>query len=135
MKRRLARLRPLHLKLAVFPRPYVKGSSRLRKTVACAMGSRPRGYRPRQASFLAEDRSLNSRNARQIESSDWLSVESYLKVQWGPEQIAAEVPISHETIYRHIYADKALDGVLYRQLGCKKSDVSGMPAAGIEEAK
>jgi len=79
-----------------------------------------RGYRPRQASFLAEDRSLNSHNARQIESSDWLSVKSYLKVQWSPEQIAAEVPISHETIYRHIYADKALGGVLYRQLRCQK---------------
>ena len=35
-----------------------------------------RGYRPRQASFLAEDRSLNSHNARQIQSSDWLSVKS-----------------------------------------------------------
>ena len=79
-----------------------------------------RGYRPRQASFLAEDRSLNSHNARQIESSDWLSVKNYLKVQWSPEQIAAEVPISHETIYRHIYADKALGGVLYRQLRCQK---------------
>ena len=79
-----------------------------------------RGYRPRQYSFLAEDRSLNSHNARQIESSDWLSVKSYLKVQWSPEQIAAEVPISHETIYRHIYADKALGGVLYRQLRCQK---------------
>ena len=79
-----------------------------------------RGYRPRQSSFLADDRSLNSRNARQIEPSDWLSVENYLKLQWSPEQIAAEVPISHEKIYRHIYADKALGGVLYRQLRCQK---------------
>jgi IS30 family transposase len=58
-----------------------------------------------------------------------------LKVQWCPEQIAAEVPISHETIYRHIYADKALGGVFYRQLRCQKSDVIGMPAAEIEKAK
>ena len=79
-----------------------------------------RGYRPRQASLLAEDRSLNSRNARQIERSDWLSVEIYLKRQWSPEQIAAEVPMSHETIYRHIYADKAFGGPLYRNLRCQR---------------
>jgi len=79
-----------------------------------------RGYRPRQASLLAEDRSLNSRNARQIERSDWLSVEIYLKSQWSPEQIAAEVPMSHETIYRHIYADKAFGGTLYRNLRCQR---------------
>jgi IS30 family transposase len=35
-------------------------------------------------------------------------VEIYLESQWSPEQIAAEVPMSHETIYRHIYADKLL---------------------------
>ena len=79
-----------------------------------------RGYRPRQASLLAEDRSLNSRNARQIERSDWLSVEIYLKSQWSPEQIATEVPMSHETIYRHIYADKAFGGTLYRNLRCQR---------------
>jgi IS30 family transposase len=55
-----------------------------------------RGYRPRQAILLAENRSINSRNARQIERSDWLSVEIYLKSQWSPEQITAEVPMSHE---------------------------------------
>ena len=43
-----------------------------------------------------------------------------MKRQWSPEQIAAEVPISHETIYRHIYADKALGGVLYKHLRCQK---------------
>ena len=79
-----------------------------------------RGYRPRQASILAEDRSLNSRNARQINKSDWLSVKIHLKNQWSPEQIATEVPISHETIYRHIYADKAIGGDLYQHLRCQK---------------
>jgi IS30 family transposase len=79
-----------------------------------------RRYRPRQASILAEDRSLNSRNARQINKSDWLSVKIHLKNQWSPEQIATEVPISHETIYRHIYADKAIGGDLYQHLRCQK---------------
>ena len=78
-----------------------------------ARNSGRRGYHPRQACLLAEDRFINSRNARQIEQFDWLSVEIYLKSQWSHEQIAAEVPMSHETIYRHIYADKAFGGITY----------------------
>jgi len=85
-----------------------------------ARNSGLRGYRPRQASLLAEERSTNSRNARRIDPSDWLSADAFLKRQWSPEQIAAEVPISHETIYRHVYADKALGGVLYKHLRCQK---------------
>ena len=79
-----------------------------------------RGYRPRQACLLAEERSLNSRNADQITQSDWLCVKTYLKDQWSPEQIASEVPMSHETIYRHVYADKALGGDLYKSLRCQR---------------
>jgi IS30 family transposase len=79
-----------------------------------------RGYRPRQACLVAEDRAMNSRNARQIKGSHWLCVEDYLKKQWSPEQIASEVPISHETIYRHIYANKAMGGELYKSLRCQR---------------
>jgi len=79
-----------------------------------------RGYRPRQASLLTEQRAVNSRNARQIEEADWLSAVSYVKRQLSPEQVAALVPISHETLYRHIYADKAFGGDLWRHLRCQK---------------
>lgn len=79
-----------------------------------------RGYRPRQACLVAEDRATNSRNARQITHSDWLCVEDYLRDQWSPEQIASEVPMSHETIYRHVYADKATGGELYKSLRCQR---------------
>ena len=44
-----------------------------------ARNSGLRGYRPRQASFLPSDRSMNSRNTHQVEPSDWLSAEAYLK--------------------------------------------------------
>ena len=40
--------------------------------------------------------------------------------QWSPVQIANQVGISHETIYRHVYADKAAGGSLYQQLRCQK---------------
>lgn len=79
-----------------------------------------RGYRPRQACLMAENRALNSRNARQITDADWLCVESYLREQWSPEQIASEVSMSHETIYRHVYADKAIGGDLYKSLRCQR---------------
>lgn len=79
-----------------------------------------RGYRPKQACLVAAGRALNSRNARQITHSNWLRVEGYLKDQWSPEQIASEVPMSHETIYRHVYADKATGGDLYKSLRCQR---------------
>jgi IS30 family transposase len=79
-----------------------------------------RGYRPRQACLLAENRALNSRNARQITDADWLCVKSYLREQWSPEQIASEVSMSHETIYRRVYADKAIGGDLYKSLRCQR---------------
>ena len=79
-----------------------------------------RGYRPKQADLLAQERALGSRNAPQISSSDWNQVLVYLNQKWSPEQIAQKVGISHETIYRHIYVDKAAGGQLYQQLRCQK---------------
>ena len=79
-----------------------------------------RGYRPRQACLLAEERSLGSRNATQITASDWGKAVDCLLAQWSPVQIANQVGISHETIYRHVYADKAAGGSLWEQLRCQK---------------
>ena len=59
----------------------------------------------------------------------------YLLAQWSPVQIANQVGISHETIYRHVYADKAAGGSLYQQLRCQKSARNAMPVAAIAEAK
>lgn len=85
-----------------------------------ARNSGLRGYRPRQASFLAEERAINSRNAQRISSQAWKSVSDQLKRQFSPEQISASIAVSHETIYRHVYADKALGGDLWRNLRCQK---------------
>ena len=79
-----------------------------------------RGYRPRQACLLAENRAVNSRNARQITYADWLCVEGYLRDQWSPEQITSEVSMSHETIYRRVYVDKSMGGDLYKSLRCQR---------------
>ena len=36
--------------------------------------------------------------------------------QLSPEQVAAKLPISHETLYQHIYADKAAGGGLFGEI-------------------
>jgi IS30 family transposase len=69
---------------------------------------------------LAEERSLGSRNAAQINPKDWGKAVDCLLAQWSPVQIANQVGISHETIYRHVYADKAAGGNLYQQLRYQK---------------
>jgi IS30 family transposase len=79
-----------------------------------------RGYRPKQADHLATVRSEGCRNAPRISAQVWIDVEKQLEKQFSPEQIAASVDISHETIYRHIYADKAAGGDLWRHLRCQK---------------
>jgi IS30 family transposase len=79
-----------------------------------------RGYRPYQACLMATKRSLGSRNAVQITAEQWSQTVHYLHNKWSPEQVANRVGISHETIYRHVYADKAQGGVLYKHLRCQK---------------
>jgi len=79
-----------------------------------------RGYRPKQADHLAIVRSEGCRNAPRISAQVWNDVEKHLEKQFSPEQIAASINISHETIYRHIYADKASGGDLWRHLRCQK---------------
>ena len=79
-----------------------------------------RGYRPRQADLLCQERAQSSRNAFQIDQTTRDQVAEHLKLQWSPEQIAAFLPVSHETIYRHVYADKAQGGSLWKHLRCQK---------------
>ena len=79
-----------------------------------------RGYRPRQACLLAQERSLGSRNASQISAEKWSQTVDCLQIKWSPEQTAEEVRVSHETIYRHIYADKAAGGSLWKKMRCQK---------------
>lgn len=79
-----------------------------------------RGYRPRQAEILCQQRAQASRNALQIDHRTRTLVAERLNLQWSPEQIAASLPISHETIYQHVYADKAVGGELWKQLRCQK---------------
>lgn len=79
-----------------------------------------RGYRPKQACELALSRSHGSRNAREV--APWVKREAevLLSLQWSPEQVSARLPVSHETLYQHVYADKAKGGELWKNLRCQK---------------
>jgi IS30 family transposase len=79
-----------------------------------------RGYRPRQVQQLCEERSGNSRNAPRIAPEVWAAAKAELLLQHSPEQVAARLPVSHETFYRRIYADKREGGDLWRNLRCQK---------------
>jgi transposase, IS30 family len=76
------------------------------------------GYRPHQAQILADLRSRGSRNAVRIAPSLWQQVDHLLREQHSPEQIAGCLPISHETVYQHVYADPT--GQLKAHLRCQK---------------
>ena len=79
-----------------------------------------RGYRPKQACEMSADRAQHSRNAPTVEPWVREAACALLCIQWSPEQIASQLPISHETVYQHVYADKAQGGTLWKHLRCQK---------------
>jgi transposase, IS30 family len=71
-------------------------------------------------------RARASRNARRISEQDWSLINSYLRLWLSPEQVTcrlrAETGSSActESIYQHIYRDKAAAGDLISYLRCQK---------------
>ena len=85
------------------------------------------GYRPRPADWYARDRRSRSRRNQRFTAGDWERIHTLLREDWSPEQISGrlrrerKLVISHETIYRAIWADKEAGGTLYRHLrGARK---------------
>jgi IS30 family transposase len=89
-------------------------SRELRRNAGC------RGYRAKQACELACKRSQSSRNANTL--APWVKEQAgaLLRLQWSPEQIASKLPVSHESLYLHVYADKARGSTLWKNLRCQK---------------
>lgn len=90
-------------------------------------GSRARGhYRPSKAIELTNGRRARSRRNQQFGPADYRRVRALLRRQWSPEQISGYLhrhqllSISHETIYRYIWADRRAGGDLYLQLRCAR---------------
>lgn len=85
-------------------------------------------WKPGQAQKLSEARQKNCRNARRIDEKDWVEVTDYLRLDLSPQQAVnrlslekkAPLKISHETIYRRIYADQKRGGDLVKHLRGQK---------------
>jgi IS30 family transposase len=84
-------------------------------------------YRPANADDYARWRRARSRRNQRFTSRDWALVVERLQEQWSPEQIAGRfrraglLRISHETIYKYVWADWARGGTLYLALrGARK---------------
>jgi IS30 family transposase len=84
-------------------------------------------YRPQLADWYARGRRSRSRRNRRFSPGDWERIRALLREDWSPEQVAGrlrrlgELAISHETIYRYIWADKRAGGQLYQHLrGARK---------------
>jgi len=85
-------------------------------------------YRPQLAHWYATSRRSRSRRNQRFSALDWVQVHARLRAHWSPEQVAGrmrlahELRISHETIYRHIWADKRAGGSLHTHLrGARKT--------------
>ena len=81
-----------------------------------------RGYRHQQAQRKRDTRSAEAAKAIKM-THDMLGIIALkLREKWSPEQISGwlreerEEHLSHETIYRHIWSDKAAGGDLFRYL-------------------
>lgn len=84
-----------------------------------------RGYRPKQAQRLTEERRYLKAQSR-ISLSLWNNIRKLIREDWSPEQISLwlksekGIAISHEWIYQYIVQDKQYGGSLYCHLRCQK---------------
>lgn len=92
-----------------------------------ARNAKAGGYKPGFAHDLARKRQCKRRNARQFTQAQWRQVEAHLRLYLSPEQISGRLrrektlQISIESIYQHVYRDKAAGGHLMQYLRCQKS--------------
>lgn len=84
-------------------------------------------YRARFAGEKTRSRRSRSRRNRRYGAEQFAPVEAMLREDFSPEQVVGRLraeglsPMSHETIYRWIWADKRLGGELWRHLrGARK---------------
>lgn len=79
-------------------------------------------YRPQLAEWYARGRRSRSRRNRRFTTAEWARIQALLREDWSPEQIAGRLrregalSISHETIYRFIWAEKRAGGTLHQHL-------------------
>ena len=124
----LAALRTVGLSLAEFAGQLGRHRSTIWRELRRNSAPYDGGYRSRRAHQRAHARRYRSRRNSQFTSAQWARVEALLREEWSPEQVAGylrrqrELVISHETIYRHVWADWKQGGTLHAHLrGARKN--------------
>jgi IS30 family transposase len=118
----LGLLRQRGLSAAAIARVLGRHRSTIGREVQRNSAHRDGTYRPPLADWYARGRRSHSRRNRQFTLAQWAQIQGLLREDWSPEQIAGrlrldqELAISHETIYRYIWADKGAGGMLYQHL-------------------
>ena len=81
-----------------------------------------KGYRPKQAQRLADQRRKNAAKPSKMTPDNIAIIEEKLRLDWSPEQISGwlldehQQLLSHETIYLHVWSDKKSGGNLHQHL-------------------
>lgn len=81
-----------------------------------------KGYRPKQAHSMAGDRREKALKFAKLTPPVVALIEELIRFDFSPEQVSGflklnyDFHISHETIYKHLLADKAKGGDLYKHL-------------------
>lgn len=81
-------------------------------------------YRPSRANEYANGRRSRSRRNRRFGPAALKLVEDLIREDYSPEQVSGflkktgQLRISHETIYLHLWRDKASGGLLWKHLRC-----------------
>ena len=118
----IAAMRSQYIGMAEIARQLVRHRSTIYREVARNRSKYDGAYRAGPAVEHANGRRCRSRRNRRYGPADFAAMEEYLRERWSPEQIVGQFrrsnrPVmSHETIYRHIWADKTAGGALYRDL-------------------
>ena len=112
-------------RLGLRPADMARALGRHRSTIVreLARNTRPdAGDRPAFAQARAGARRWRCRSHDRFTPAECALVTARLALKWSPEQISAvlhqsgQLEISHETIYRYIWADKRRGGVLHTHL-------------------
>jgi IS30 family transposase len=123
----LGLLRQRGLSAAAIARVLGRHRSTIGREVHRNRAHRDGTYRPQLADWYAGGRRSRSRRNRQFSSAEWAQIQELLREDWSPDQVAGwlrrfhVLTISHETIYRYVWADKRAGGTLYQHLrGARK---------------
>ena len=110
------------------PAAIARALGRHRRTITRELGrnaTRHDGYyRPALADSYARMRRSRFRRNTRFTPAEWAGIDALRCADWSPEQIVGWsarfhlLAISHETIYRHIWADKRRGGTLHVHLRC-----------------